>query len=450
MKTICVVGTGYVGLVSGACFAELGNRVWCVDTDEAKVASLNEGVLPIYEPGLAEIVHRNMEAGRLSVTTSYGEGLKDADFVLVAVGTPNTSEGGVDLRYLRHAYTMIASNLNGKRPVIVNKSTVPPGTADAMEAMVSRLTNGTGPMFVVSNPEFLSEGRAIADFMHPSRVVIGARDPWVGEAVAELYRPLSCPILLTDTRSAEMIKYASNAFLAMKISFINEIADICDGTGVDVTEVARGMGMDPRIGKDFLKAGIGYGGSCFPKDMAVLTALATDQGQVPNLLKATVEVNSGRPRRLVSRVKEVLGTLDGTRIAVLGLTFKPGTDDLRHSSGIQIVTELLAEGAEVKACDPHACRNVRCLPAGPEYMVDPYKAVHGCDAAILATEWPEYTGLDLNQLKAAMTGNGLADGRNIIDPEMATQAGFVYIGVGRGTQRPASLGARADFPLLLD
>lgn len=450
MKSICVVGTGYVGLVSGACFAELGNRVWCVDTEEAKVTSLNQGILPIYEPGLEEIVHRNMEAGRLSVTSSYSEGLKDADFVLVAVGTPSTPEGGIDLSYLRQAYRMIASNLDGNRPIIVNKSTVPPGTADAMETMISGLTNGTGPVFVVSNPEFLSEGRAVADFMRPLRVVIGAGDLLVGEAVAKLYRPLNCPILLTDTRSAEMIKYASNAFLAMKISFINEIAGICDSTGVDVDEVARGIGMDTRIGKDFLRAGIGYGGSCLPKDMAVLTALATDLGQVPNLLKATEKVNSIQPRRLVSRVKAALGTFDGTRIAVLGLTFKPGTDDLRHSSAIQIVNQLLAEGIEVKACDPQACRNVRSLPAGPEYMLDPYQAALGCDATILATEWPDYTDLDLNQLKATMRGNILADGRNAIDPDGATRAGFVYIGVGKGTRRPASSGTRTYAPMPLD
>ena len=449
MKNICIVGTGYVGLVSGACFAELGNRVWCVDTDESKVAALREGVLPIYEPGLDELVHRNMTSGRLVITTSFDEGLHEADFAMVTVGTPNTPEGEVDLSYIRGAYKMIVTSLNGNRPVIVNKSTVPPGTGEAMERMLARLSNGSGPLPVVSNPEFLSEGTAVADFMRPSRVVVGSSDTEAAAKVADLHRALDCPILVTDTRSAEMIKYASNAFLAMKISFINEIADICSGTGVDVTQVAAGIGMDPRIGRAFLNAGIGYGGSCLPKDMAVLTNVAKEVGAQPDLLNAVIGVNSRGPERLVSQVRKSLGSLREARVAVLGLTFKPGTDDLRFSSAIRIVEHLLNEGAEVRACDPQACRNVRHLPGGAEYVMNPYQAAEGCDAVILATEWPEYTTLDLVRLSEAMAGNLLADGRNVIDPRDAAAAGFDYIGVGRGNS-PEQSANRPEPPALLD
>ena len=450
MKRICVVGTGYVGLVTGACFAELGNQVRCVDTDEAKIASLSRGVVPFHEPDLEPMVRQNIEAGRLSMAASFEDGLNGADFVFVAVGTPNTSEGGVDLGFLRGAYSMIDANLKDRRPIIVNKSTVPPGTCEMMEFMLSGSTNGKGPLSVVSNPEFLSEGQAVSDFMRPSRVVIGSRSRRSAEAVADLYRPLGRPILFTDPSTAEMVKYASNAFLATKISFINEIAAICDGVGVDVTAVARGMGMDPRIGKNFLRAGIGYGGSCLPKDMAVLTNVASDNGYEPKLLNAAIQINSQWPRRLVRQVKQMLETLEGASIAVLGLAFKPGTDDLRHSSAVEIVKQLQAEGADVRACDPQAYRNVRSLPGGVEYFLDPYQAAQGCDAVILATEWPEYAGVDLSRLKATMRGSILADGRNVIDPAEAKQVGFVYIGVGRGIQIPAPVDRAAELSVLSD
>jgi len=450
VKNICVVGAGYVGLVTGACFAELGNVVRCVDVDEAKVASLREGAIPIYEPGLDTLVHRNMNARRLSATTSFREALTEADFVFVAVGTPTTIDGQADLSYLRGAYKMIASNLNGTRPVIVNKSTVPPGTSDMMTSMLAGMTNGMEPLSVVSNPEFLREGRAVSDFMNPTRVVIGARDIPAAEAVAKLHRPLGSPILITSPRSAEMIKYASNAFLALKISFINEIAAVCDTAGVDVTEVARGMGMDPRIGADFLNAGIGYGGSCLPKDMAALTSFAEEGGYSPNMLKAAIEVNSQQPKRLVGQVEELLGTLDGAHVAVLGLAFKPGTDDLRYSPAVEIVELLLSKRAEVKACDPRACLTAQALPAGAEYLLDPYLAAQGCDAVILATEWPEYTDLDLVRLKAGMKGDVLADGRNTIGIEKALQAGFVYLGPGRGVHVPALQEQEVELPVLSD
>ena len=437
MKNICVVGTGYVGLVTGACLAELGNRVWCIDTDESKVESLKNGIIPIFEPGLDTIVHQNMELGRLSVTTSFEEGLKKADFVFVAVGTPNTEDGKINLSYLSSAYEMIGANLNGNRPVVVNKSTVPPGTCDMMESRLSKMLNGSGPVHVVSNPEFLREGYAVDDFMNPARVVIGSGNGAAAEAVAELNRPLDCSIVFTDTRSAEMIKYASNAFLAMKISFINEIAEVCDGTGVDVTGVAKGIGLDPRIGESFLRAGIGYGGSCLPKDVAVLRNVANECGFEPAMLNAAVEINERQPKRLVEQVRQELGGLEGAKIAVLGLTFKPNTDDLRYSAALKIIEALLEEGAEVSACDPQACRNVSNLPAGVEYFMDPFQAAEDCEAVILATEWDEYKSIDLNRLKRVMSGNVLADGRNVIDTQKAFDRGFTYLGMGRGVRASA-------------
>ncbi len=432
MKNIAVVGTGYVGLVTGACFAELGHRVSCIDTDVAKVEALKEGIIPIHEPDLEPMVHRNMEAGRFSVTASYAEGLASADFIFITVGTPTTEQGEIDLSYFHSAYELIAANLQRDDVVIVNKSTVPPGTTDMMASLVARLRDGKRPVPIVSNPEFLRESHAVSDFMHPTRVVIGARDLVAAEAVAELHRPLNCPIWFTEPSCAEMIKYASNAFLAMKISFINEIAAICDRVGVNVSAVAHGIGLDPRIGMDFLRAGIGYGGSCLPKDMAVLTHLSEALGHSPRLLKAVIDVNSEQPRRLVQRVKGLLGTLEGAPIGVLGLTFKPHTDDIRRSSALEVVKELQREGARVRACDPQAYRHIHHLPAGVEYLIDPYDMAQGCEAVILATEWPQFRNLDLLRLRREMRGRVFADGRNVMDPQEVEQAGFIYLGVGTG------------------
>ncbi len=450
MKTISIVGTGYVGLVTGACLANLGNRVRCIDTDESKIAKLKKGIIPIYEPGLDEMVRRNMAEGRLSVTSSYQEGMKDVDFVFVAVGTPNKPEGGVNLSYLHSAYEMIGANLNGRRPIVVNKSTVPPGTCDMMGELLSRFANGRGPISIVSVPEFLREGHAVADFMKPARVIIGTSDDSAAQMVAELHRPLNCEMLFTDTRSAEMIKYASNAFLAVKISFINEIAQICDAVGVDVTSVAKGIGLDPRIGKAYLNAGIGYGGSCFPKDVAVLTDVAKENGCEPRMLNATVATNADQPLRFIRRIESALGTLQGARIAVMGLTFKPNTDDLRESASLRIVKHLLEEGAEVRACDPQACKNVHTLPSGVDYFFDPYQAAQRCDAVIIATEWDEYVNLDLERLATVMRGAVLADGRNVIDPHRAVQAQLTYIGVGRGSKVAPRVNKFVDEPVLLD
>lgn len=439
MKRICVVGTGYVGLVTGACFAELGHRVSCVDIDQFKVACLSQGEIPFYEPELKEIVHQNMTASRLSVTSSFAEAVKGADFVFMCVGTPPMGNDQVDLSYLHLAYINIKVVLSGKRCIIVNKSTVPPGTSDMMEFILSRQCNGAGSPRVVANPEFLREGNAVYDFMHPSRVVIGANDQAAATAVAELYRPLDCPVLITDPRTAEMIKYVSNAFLATKISFINEIANICDKIGVNVDDVAEGIGLDPRIGKEFLKAGIGYGGSCLPKDTAVLGRLARASGQVPALLNAVIEVNSQQPHYLIERVKGALQTLAGSKLAVLGLSFKAHTDDTRCSPAITLIKALQSQGAEVTAYDPQPLLKTGVLPDQVKCAQDPYEAARGCEAVIVATDWPEFKDLDLPRLKAVMRGHVLADGRNILDPDRVKQAGFLYIGVGRGRE--------ASFPL---
>lgn len=432
MKNICVVGTGYVGLVTGACLADLGHRVTCLDTDAAKVAALREGVLPIYEPGLDEIVHRNMSARRLSVTTDFGEGVPDADFILICVGTPVTASNDVDLSYMYLACQDISARLNGNKPIIVIKSTVPPGTSDMIASFQARGLSASPRPPVVSNPEFLREGHAVFDFMNPSRVVIGAQDPEVAEAVAELYRPLNSPLLVTDTRTAEMIKLASNAFLAMRISFINEMASISDRIGVDIEDVAQGIGLDPRISKDFLRAGPGYGGACLPKDVALLSRFSQTQGHDATLINAVIDVNQQQPRRLVGQLINMVGDLRSKTVGILGLAFKAHTDDVRHSPALALLREIRAEGARVRAYDPKAASNAQSLEPAVEYTDSPYLCAESCDALVIGTEWPEFRELDLMRLKAAMRGRVLLDCRNIIDPHKAQEAGLIYKGVGRG------------------
>ena len=433
MSRICVVGAGYVGLVTGACFAELGHRVACVDIDKGKVIALTRGVMPFYEPGLEALVLENMRRRRLAFTTSFREAVKKADFIFMCVGTPIIYQKRVDLSYLHLAYMKACAALSGNTPVFVNKSTVPPGTADMMGNIMSGQLNGHGPLKVAANPEFLREGHAVEDFLHPSRIVIGARDPEVAGAVEALYANISASRMITDPVTAELVKYAGNAFLATKISFINEIALLCEKLGVDVGQVAQGMGLDPRIGPDFLKAGIGYGGSCLPKDTAALTHFFEAYCRGATLLKATIDVNSRQPWRLVQRIKNALGTLDGARVAVLGLTFKPDTDDVRCSPAVELVKGLLLEGAEVRACDPLAWRQASAIDLRVAGIRDPYEAAAGCDAVALATDWEEYRTLDLHRLKNVMRGHLLADGRNVIDPKLAREAGFLYLGVGRPT-----------------
>lgn len=451
MSNVCVIGTGYVGLVSGACFAEMGNRVRCVDIDADKVARLNDGILPIYEPGLDKVVLDNLANGNLSATTSFAEGMTDVDYVFVTVGTPSKESGEVDLRFIHSAYEMIADSLNGRQPVIINKSTVPPGTADMMQGILNKATDNDRPVAVVSNPEFLREGYAVYDFMNPSRIVIGSNDPDASQRVADLHRQLDAQVVFTEPSTAEMIKYASNSFLAMKISFINEIASMCDGAGIDVNGVAHGIGLDPRIGKDFLRAGIGYGGSCLPKDTAMLTHFAESNGVEPSIMKSVRHTNDQQPVRLLERLRSELGTLDGKKIAVFGLTFKPNTDDLRYSSALELVELLMAEDVQIAACDPIACKNVSVLPCGPEYVLDPYQAVADSDAVVLATEWSEYVDIDLGRVKAAMKGSLFVDGRNAMQPAEVTQAGFTYMGIGRaGVHAAQSSETTSTSPMLLD
>ncbi|GAB4559983.1 MAG: UDP-glucose/GDP-mannose dehydrogenase family protein [Anaerolineae bacterium] len=439
MKNICVIGTGYVGLVTGTCFADMGNRVVCLDIDEAKVEKLKAGVMPIYEPGLEEMVRRNVAAGRLSFTTSYPEGLKDAEFVFIAVGTPSGVDGEADLRYVRMAAESIAQHMDHPL-IIVNKSTVPVGTGDWVADIVRRTQPKPIPFWVVSNPEFLREGSAIQDFLNPDRVVLGSMDREAAEKVAQLHLSLRAPIIVTDLRTAEMIKYASNAFLATRISFINEIASICERLGADVKEVAIGMGYDKRIGHAFLDAGIGWGGSCFPKDVKALEYMALVHGAHPSLLRAVMEINRDQRRMVIHKLREILGSLRDVRVGLLGLAFKPNTDDMREAPAVDIAHMLISEGASVRGYDPVALENARRVLPEVELVSDPYKLAEGCDALVLCTEWNEFKHLDFARIKELMRRPVLIDGRNLYDPDTLRALGFEYRGVGRGYRVPEGQG----------
>jgi len=431
MKQICVIGVGYVGLVSAACFADLGNRVIAVDIVEEKIKGLENGGMPIYEPGLKELVERNVKSGRLSFTTSYEDGLENTDFVFIAVGTPSGVDGEADLQYVAVAAETIAKTMRSPL-VIVNKSTVPVGTGDWVAEIVHKHQPEPIPFSVVSCPEFLREGSAIGDFMNPHRTVLGSLDPEAAEKVAQLHLSLRAPIVITDLRTAEMIKYASNAFLATKISFINEIANICEALGADVKEVAVGMGYDQRIGPLFLDAGLGYGGSCFPKDVLALAYMAAEKGRHPQLLNAVMDINSDRRPMAVKRVKEMLGPVNGLTIGLLGLSFKPNTDDMRDAPSIDIANGLLAAGAHVRAYDPVAIEIASELMPAVELHSDIYTLAKGCDALLIVTEWNEFMQLDMKHIGKVMRQKVILDGRNIYDPEMMSQLGFRYRGFGRG------------------
>jgi UDPglucose 6-dehydrogenase len=431
MKQICVVGVGYVGLVTAACFADLGNRVIALDIVEEKVERLKHGEMPIYEPGLKELVDRNASAGRLSFTTSYEEALKGTEFVFIAVGTPSGVDGEADLQYVSKVAETIARHMS-QPLIIVNKSTVPVGTGDWVADIVRDHQVKPVPFSVVSCPEFLREGSAIGDFMQPYRTVLGSLDPEAAEKVAQLHLQLRAPIVITDLRAAEMIKYASNAFLATKISFINEIANICEALGADVKEVAVGMGYDRRIGPMFLDAGLGYGGSCFPKDVKALAYMAAEKGRHPQLLYTVMDINNDRRPMAVERVRDMLGSLDGKTIGMLGLSFKPSTDDMRDAPSIDIANALLASGAKVRAYDPVAMDVARPLLPKVEMCLGPYAMAEGCDALMVITEWNEFKNLDTIRLRAIMRQPIIFDGRNIFDPDEIKQAGFRYRGVGRG------------------
>ncbi len=431
MRIIAVIGTGYVGLVTGTCFADLGNRVICLDIDETKIKTLNSGGVPIYEPGLEEIIRRNVKAGRLSFTTSYAEGLQDAEFIFIAVGTPEGVDGEADLRYVQSAAQSIAEVV-GHPFIIVNKSTVPVGTGDWVADIINRHKKDDIEFAVVSNPEFLREGAAIADFLSPDRVILGSLNQDAAEKVAQLYLSLRAPIMITDLRTAEMIKYASNAFLATRVSFINEIANICEALGADIKEVAIGMGYDKRIGHHFLDAGVGYGGSCFPKDVKALAHMASIHGRHPQLLRSVTEINRHQRRLVVQKVRNLMGNLQDKVIGLLGLAFKPNTDDMREAPSVEIARLMINEGARVKGYDPVAMHVAGRILPEMKLAEDPYDLAEGCDAVIVITDWNEFKHLDMARIKKLMRQPVLVDGRNIYEPQTMKALGFAYRGIGRG------------------
>jgi len=432
MKTIAVAGTGYVGLTTGTCFADLGNRVICIDINQEKIEMLRNGQTPIYEPGLSEMILRNVKAGRLSFTTDYTEAVKEAEFVFICVGTPSGVDGEADLRYVRMAAESIAQTMPHPL-IVVNKSTVPVGTGDWVADIITRSQPKPIDFDVVSCPEFMREGSAIHDFMNPDRVVLGSKNRDAAEKVAQLHLPLRTRIVITDLRTAEMIKYASNAFLATKISFINEIAAICERLGADIHEVAIGMGYDRRIGPHFLNAGLGYGGSCFPKDVKALEHMALVQGSHPALLRAVMDINRDARRWAVFNLRTLLGgNLNRRKIGLLGLAFKPNTDDIRDAPGLEIARMLQYEGALVSAYDPVAMANAARENPELRLVETPYEVAEGVDALVICTEWNEFKQLDLARVKKTMTQPIIVDGRNIYEPSHMADLGFTYRGVGRG------------------
>jgi UDPglucose 6-dehydrogenase len=433
MREICVIGVGYVGLVTGACLADLGNHVVCLNRDQEKSDNLAKGILPIYEPGLEEIVRRNNAAGRLHFTTSYDEAMEDAAFVFIAVGTPSGESGEANLASIEASATDVARRIH--RPlIIINKSTVPIGTGDWVADIVTdHMPDPDVPFSVVSNPEFLREGSAVYDWMNPDRVVLGSTNRDAAERVAELYYPLHAETIITDLRTAEMIKYASNAFLATKISFINEMANICEALGADIKEVARGMGTDHRISPHFLGAGIGWGGSCFPKDVKALAHMAATHGTHPQMLRAVMEINYDQRKRFVTKLRDVLGGLRGRTIGILGLSFKPNTDDMRDAPSVEIINLLRYEGADIRVYDPVAMENAeRILRDTVVYCQDPYQVAQGAEALLLVAEWNEFKQLNMERVRELMRQPVLLDGRNIYDPERMRDLGFTYRGMGRG------------------
>lgn len=436
MSQICVIGTGYVGLVTGACFADLGHQVTCLDIDEQKIAGLKNGIMPIYEPGLEELVTRNVQGKRLRFTTSYAEALAEAQFAFVAVGTPSGVDGEADLRYVRAVVEAIADTVD-HAIYIVSKSTVPVGTGDWVADIVrKRRADNQLEFAVVSNPEFLREGSAINDFMGPDRVVLGSENRDAANQVAQLYLSLRCPIMITDLRTAEMIKYASNAFLATRISFINEIASICEELGADVQEVAAGMGYDKRIGRHFLDAGLGWGGSCFPKDVKALAHMAVLHGTHPQLLQAVMDINRNQRRRVVMHLRRTLGGLSDKTIGVLGLSFKPNTDDLRESPAIEVIHMVQNEDAIVRAYDPAAMKEAAHILHNVTLCENAYQVAQGADALVLATEWNEFKSLDFARIRQLMRRPLIMDGRNLWDHERLRALGFTCIGIGRRPKTP--------------
>lgn len=433
---VSMIGSGYVGLVSGACFAEFGADVVCIDKDKSKIDALNQGVMPIYEPGLAELVKKNTDDGRLHFSQEFEEHIAQSDLVFIAVGTPTRrGDGHADLTYVYAAAKEIATYLQGYT-VVVDKSTVPVGTARNVQRIIKD-ENPNAEFDVASNPEFLREGAAISDFMRPDRVVLGVESERAEKLLAELYRPLNLietTILITDLESAELIKYASNAFLATKISFINEISMLCEAVGADVHAISKGMGLDGRIGRKFLHPGPGYGGSCFPKDAQALVRTAQEHGVSSRIVESVIEVNAAQKARMIKKITSTFdGDVSGKKIAVLGLTFKPDTDDMRDSPALAILPVLLEKGAQIHAYDPKGMDEAKeLLPEGIRYEDDPYTAINEADAVVILTEWNAFRGMDLEKIKNSMKDNKFIDLRNIYEPDDMKKSGFDYYCIGRG------------------
>jgi len=430
---IAVVGTGYVGLVTGACFAEFGVNVTCVDVDAEKIARLSEGQMPIYEPGLDQLVAKNTQAGRLHFTTELRPAVEQSLVIFLAVGTPPRADGSADLRFVEEAACSIAEYMNGYK-VIVTKSTVPVGTGERLRRIVREHQRQRINFGIASNPEFLREGAAIDDFMRPDRIVIGSRDEEAIAIMRDLYRPLyliETPFVITSVEAAELTKYAANAFLATKISFINEIANLCDRIGCDVHDVARAIGMDNRIGKKFLHPGPGFGGSCFPKDTSALVSVAREFNSDSLIVDAVIEVNRRQRAAMVPKIEKLVGGIEGKTIAVLGLSFKPETDDMRDAPSVDIILDLLRRGARVKAYDPVAIEQARKVLPDIEYAEDEYATVEGADALVFMTEWNQFRALNMERVRGLMRSPKIADLRNIYDPDAMRELGFDYVGVGR-------------------
>jgi len=427
---ICMIGTGYVGLVTGACFAEAGHQVVCADKDQAKVDLLKAGGMPIYEPGLEELVQANTQRGRLRFTASTAEGVESSDIVFIGVPTPALPDGSVDLSFIEHVAREIAAAMTSYK-IVVDKSTVPVRTGDKVAETIKRYCKGRVEFDVVSNPEFLREGFAVEDFMKPDRVVIGVRSPRPVEAMRQVYAPFHAPMLVTDINSAELIKHAANSFLALKISYINALSVICEGSGANVLEVANGMGLDARIGRQFLNAGLGFGGSCFPKDLSAFIKIAEQIGYDFRLLKEVQRINADQMDRFIKKIADTLWVLKDKTLGVLGLAFKQNTDDVRMSPAIGLCQRLLKEGARLRVHDPVAMEKARTVLTGVTYVADMNEVAEGCDALVVATEWPQFAQLDLPRARAALTHPILFDGRNLFDPAEMEKLGFIYKSVGR-------------------
>ena len=427
---ISIIGTGYVGLVTGPCLAELGNTVICVDNNEEKIQGLKKGVIPIYEPGLDEIIRKNVEAKRLSFTTSIAEGVKNSDIIYIAVSTPPKPNGQADLSSVANVAQQVAYSMDSYK-IVVDKSTVPVKTGEKVAETIKRYNKHNIDFDVVSNPEFLREGSAVMDFMRPDRIVIGVSSQRAAKIMSELYEPLGAPVMITNVKSAELIKHASNSFLAMKISFANELATICELAGANIEEVVDGMGSDSRIGRPFLNAGIGYGGSCFPKDVSAFIRIAEDLGHDFCILKEVERINQRQRERFIKKIEDTLWVVKEKQIGILGLAFKPNTDDMRSAPSIDIINHLQKEGATIRAYDPEAMKVAQKVLKDVKFCKDPYEVADGSDALIICTEWEEFKSIDLERIRKLLTHPIIIDGRNLFVPNEMDEKGFLYKSIGR-------------------